>query len=86
MVLSAGLEQVWNNKRQWKYKITQIGEVALAIIGLILYLAYSLWEIYDPSNPYYTGRFWVNICYIVFSAIFVIFGFVMRALVEQEET
>ena len=85
LVLSAGLEQVWNNKRQWKYKITQIGEVALAIIGLILYLAYSLWEIYDPSNPYYTGRFWVNICYIVFSAIFVIFGFVMRALVEQEE-
>lgn len=85
LVLSAGLEQVWNNKRQWKYKLTQIGELALAIIGLILYLAYSLWAIYDPSNPYYTERFWVNICYIIFSIIFVVFGFVMRALVEQEE-
>ena len=85
LVLSAGLEQVWNNKRQWKYKITQIGELSLAIIGLVLYLAYSLWAIYDPDNPYYTGRFWVNLCYIIFSIIFVVFGFVMRALVEREE-
>lgn len=85
LVLSAGLEQVWNNKRQWKYKFTQIGDLALAIIGLILYLTYSLWAIYDPYNPYYTGRLWVNICYIIFSVIFVVFGFIMRALVEQEE-
>lgn len=42
LVLSAGLEQVWNNKKIWKYKLTQIGEVFLASIGLIMYLTYSL--------------------------------------------
>lgn len=84
LVLSAGLEQVWNNKKQWKYKLTQIGELALAILGLILYLTYSLWAIYDPCNPYYIQRFWVNIIYILFSIVFVVFGFAMRAIIEQE--
>lgn len=85
LVLSAGLEQVWNNKKRWKYKLTQVGELALAILGLVLYLAYSLWAIYDPQNPYYVDRFGFNIFYIALSVACVVIGFIMRAMVEQEE-
>ena len=85
LVLSAGLEQVWNNKRQWKFKLCLIGELFLASVGLIMYLTYSLWSIYDPKNSYFTERFFVNLLYIVFSVIFVVVGFILRALVEQEE-
>ena len=85
LVLSAGLEQVWNNKKRWRYKLTQVGELTLAILGLVLYLAYSLWDIYDPSNKYYNDRFGFNIFYIVLSVICVIIGFIMRALIEQED-
>ncbi len=82
LVLSAGLEQVWNNKKRWKYKLTQVGELALAVLGLVLYLAYSLWDIYDPFNKYYNNRFEFNIFYIVLSVICVILGFIMRAVIE----
>lgn len=85
LVLSAGLEQVWNNKKRWKYKLTQIGELTLAILGLVLYMAYSLWEIYDPCNPYYLDRFEFNMLYIVLSLICVVIGFMMRAMIEQED-
>ena len=85
LVLSAGLEQVWNNKKRWKYKLTQVGELALAVLGLVLYLAYSLWDIYDPSNKYYNDRFGFNIFYILLSVICVILGFIMRAAIEQED-
>ena len=85
LVLSAGLEQVWNNKKRWKYKLTQVGELALAVLGLVLYLAYSLWDIYDLSNKYYNDRFGFNIFYILLSVICVILGFIMRAAIEQED-
>ena len=85
LVLSAGLEQLWNNKRQLKYKLVLIAELILATFGLILYLTYSLWAIYDPSNPYFTERFGVNLLYIIFTIICAAVGFVTRALVEMED-
>ena len=84
LVLSAGLEQIWNSKKQWKYKVTQIVEIVLAILGLILYLAYSLWEIYDKKNPYYQNRFCFNLIYIILSLSAVVIGFLSRALVDKE--
>ncbi len=86
LVLSATLEQVWNNKKQIKYKITQIGELILSTLGLIMYLTYSLWNIYDPCNPYFTNQFAINLIYIIISTVFVIIGFLIRAIVEKEET
>lgn len=83
LVLSAGLEQVWNIKKDWKYKFSQIAELVLAIVGLIMYLAYSLWDIYDPQNLYYKDRFWMNLIYIVLSFICVVIGFIMRARIEE---
>lgn len=83
LVLSAGLEQIWNNKKIWKYKLTQIGEVFLAIIGLIMYLAYSLWDLYDPENLYFKSRFWGNLLYILASFICVLVGFFMRSRIED---
>ena len=83
LVLSAGLEQVWNNKETWKYKLTQIGEVFLASIGLIMYLTYSFWNLYDPENLYFKSRFWGNLLYIFTSFICVLVGFVMRSRIED---
>lgn len=84
LVLSAGLEQVWNNKKQWKYKLTQYGELTLALIGLVLYLSYSLMYILDPKNPYLQARFGVNLLYIITSTVVVIAGFVARAFPDKE--
>lgn len=84
LVLSAGLEQVWNNKKQWKYKLTQYGELALALIGLVLYLVYSLIFIFDSTNPYLQSRFGVHLFYIIVSTVVVVGGFVARAFPDAE--
>lgn len=84
LVLSAGLEQMWNNKKHWKYKMTQYGELALALIGLILYLVYSLMYILDANNPYLQSRFYVHLFYIIVSTIVVVGGFVARAFPDAE--
>ena len=85
LVLSAGLEQVWNNKRQLKYKITMLLEMGLAIIGLLLYLTYSLMNITDPNNLYLTSRFGAHAFYVALSILVVIGGFIVRAYEEQED-
>lgn len=84
LVLSAGLEQVWNNKNHWKYKLTQYGELTLAFIGLVLYTVYSTMYILDPQNPYLQDRFGVHLCYIIISTILVITGFVIRCFPDKE--
>ncbi|HIZ78910.1 MAG TPA: hypothetical protein IAA17_03905 [Candidatus Lachnoclostridium stercorigallinarum] len=84
LVLSAGLEQVWNNKKHWKYKLTQYGELTLALIGLVLYLVYSLMFILDSTNPYLQSRFGVHLSYIIVSTVVVVGGFVARAFPEAE--
>lgn len=83
LVLSAGLEQVWDIRKNFKYKLMQLTEILLALFGIILYLAYSLWEIYDPTNPFYTDRFLMNLIYILGSSICVVFGFIMRAKTDN---
>lgn len=84
LVLSAGLEQVWNNKKHWKYKLTQYGELTLALIGLVLYLVYSLMFILDSTNPYLQSRFGVHLFYIIVSTVVVVGGFAARAFPEAE--
>lgn len=84
LVLSAGLEQVWNNKKHWKYKLTQYGELTLALIGLVLYLVYSLMFILDSTNPYLQSRFGVHLSYIIVSTVVVVGGFAARAFPEAE--
>lgn len=84
LVLSAGLEQVWNNKKHWKYKLTQYAELTLALIGLVLYLTYSLMMIFDENNPYLLERFNVHLLYVIVSTLVVIGGFVARAFPDKE--
>lgn len=83
LVLSAFLEQVWNNKKNWMYKFSQIGEFILAFLGLTMYLAYSLWELYDPENLYFKSRFLTNLLYILVSFVCVLVGFLMRSKIED---
>lgn len=86
LVLSAGLDQVWNNKKNWKYKLTLCGEITLSFVGLILYLSYSLIEILDKENPYLQtqSRLWIHSSYIIISTIVVICGFYVRARLDGE--
>lgn len=84
LVLSAGLEQVWNNKKQWIYKLTQYAEIALAFIGLALYLSYSLLNVLDSENPYLQERYGVHLFYIITSIIIVNAGFFARAYLDKE--
>lgn len=84
LVLSAGLEQVWNNKKQWIYKLTLYAELALAFIGLALYLYYSISKVLDPENPYLQERFGVHLFYIITSIMIVITGFFSRACLDKE--
>lgn len=83
LVLSAALEQIWNGKDNVKYRVSQVIEIMLAAIGLILYTAYSFMEKLVPENSYYTGRMWVNIVYIISSILCVIFGFLMRSKKDE---
>lgn len=82
LVLSAGLEQAWNNKKPLKYKITMLLEMALAILGLLLYLTYSILNIIAPNNPYLVSRYGVHLFYIIVSTLVVIGGFIVRAYEE----
>lgn len=85
LILSAGLEQVWNGRKSLPYKMTQVLELALAFVGLMLYLFYSLLVLYDPTNVYLQERYYVNLCYIVLSIIAVIVGFIARAVSERRK-
>lgn len=84
LVLSAGLEQVWNTKKHWKYKLTQFGELTLAFLGLIFYLVFSLLNSLKPDNPYLQWRFGVHLAYIVVSFIVIMGGFIARARPDLE--
>lgn len=82
LILSAGLEQMWNNKSQLKFKIIMFLEIGMAIVGLLLYLAYSMLSIIQPENVYLQNRFIVHLLYVIFGIIVVIVGFVVRSITD----
>lgn len=45
LVLSATLEQVWNNKREVKFKLVMVAEILLSILGLLFYSVRCIAEI-----------------------------------------
>lgn len=91
LVLSAALEQMWNNKRELKYKITMILEVVLSVFGFIWFFARSFAEImishksaettyvFEPFFQNSNNMLWFNVLYIVVGAIVIVCGFAFRA-------
>lgn len=91
LVLSAALEQVWNNKQQLRFKITQFLELALAVFGLVWYLSYSIDEsinqlVETPAMSLSESTlFAVHLGYIIISVIVVMVGFVIRSFENLED-
>ena len=91
LVLSAALEQMWNNERELKYKITMILEVVLAVLGFIWFIARSFADImishkgagttyiFEPFFQNSDNMFWFNVLYIVIGAVVIVCGFAFRA-------
>lgn len=90
LVLSAALEQMWNNKRALKFKITMILELVLASLGFIWFFARSFANIMilhnNEGDPYIFESFFqnkinmltFNTLYIIIGTIVIIFGFAFR--------
>lgn len=96
LILSAALEQIWNNKRELRYKITMILEVVLSALGFIWYIARSFADIiiqkstdteYVFESFFQDGKtmFWFNVLYTIVGAIVIICGFAFRAYREIDK-
>lgn len=91
LMLSAALEQMWNNKRKLRFKITMLVEVALAALGLMWYCARSIADIIvsqKQADMVFTfetffqdnqNMLMFNKGYIIVGCIVIIFGFGLRA-------
>lgn len=91
LILSAALEQLWNNKRELKYKITLLLELLLTIVGFIWYIVRSIAEIIilnKAEGALYAfesfflndqNMFMLNVFYIIFGFVVIICGFVVKA-------
>lgn len=86
LVLSALLEQIWSknkNNGNGLYSFTLCVEGILTIIGGMLFVAYSIMQIVNPCNRLLQWSFWLNVIYIICSTIFVLLGFLSRAIREE---
>ena len=82
LVLSALFEQIWSKKgSSWLYNITLGAEMAMAFIGCMLFLTYSIIQIF-PDNQLVMMAFEVNIGYIIMSTVVILLGFYSRAIYE----
>ena len=85
LVLSALMEQMWNNKKSAAYKFTQVFGIIIAVIGLVLYLLFSILNIYNENNSYLQNIYGINLGYIIVSVVYVMVSFIARAFDFKEE-
>lgn len=79
LIFSATLEQLWYYKQRAHYIFTLFAELYLSLLGLIMYLQFSIVEKISPTNIYYLGRYHFNLFYIVAVVFVVVLGFLARA-------
>ncbi len=80
LVLSVLLEQMLNRTyiNSKRNDMILISEVALAVIGGIVYTVYSILKVTDHDNQLLQSTFDINIAYIIVSTIIVISGYHSR--------
>lgn len=81
LVLSALLEQIWSkNGKTGLYDFTLGFEGVLAIIGGMLFMAYSIVQTLTLTNKLLQLSFYFNVGYIIISTIVVLMGFFSRSI------
>lgn len=85
LVLSALLEQIWSKPTNSGnlYNVTLGVEGVLTILGGMLFMAYSIVKITDPTNQLLQYSFNLNIVYIIASTVVVLLGFLSRTRYEK---